>query len=365
MDRPSTSRRALLGLGAATVAGLAGCLRNLTGGTGEPINTTDTADNDTTPDNDDGGDGGDGGDGDDGDDETLDPPEGGAVVFVYDDGPMEDYTQAFSAHQEFDAPATVGIVSEWIGREDYQDAGCLGVDHLEELADAGWEIASHTVEHTAVGMFELVEGTDPEDERVYPEQIRHGYHRGKDLEVTDGDRTVDRTVVDYGADDVGRYIEFDESLGESFAAGTTVVRYPPTDMHEFLGKSKRELERLGFSVDTLLAPYDNFDEYSLEFVGEYYDGIANARHGSRVNDPDGFDPYRTRRDYFIEFTSRESVKRDLDEIADRGALGVFGAHTFKEGVTEDRIRETLEWIDERDIEVMTLREAIARFADEK
>lgn len=111
-------------------------------------------------------------------------------------------------------------------------------------------------------------------------------------------------------------------------------------MHEALGESHRALEELGSAVDTLFAPYDNFDEYSRTFVDKYYDGVVNARHGSRVNDPDGFDPYQTRRDYFIEFTSRKAVKQDLDEIAARGALGVIGAHTFK--VTKDRIRETLE-----------------------
>lgn len=354
MERVLASRRAVLGVGAAGLAGLAGCLGSDTGDVEE-----------TAPDDDNEGEGDDDASANETDEEASpDPPEGGAVVFVYDDGPMEDYTQALPVHREFDAPATTGIVSEWIGREDYMDAGCMDVEHLEELVDAGWEIASHTTEHTAVGSFELVEDAGPEDDHVYPEEIRHGYHRGKALEVTNGDRTVHRIVADYGSDGVGKYIEFDEPLGEPFAAGETVVRYPEDQMHASLGESKRELERLGFEVDTLLAPYDNFDDYSREFVGEYYDGVANAEHGSRINDRDGFDPYRTCRDYFIEFTSRESVRRDLDEIAKRGALGVFGAHAFKDEVSKERIRETLEWIDERGIEVLTLREAIARFADD-
>lgn len=353
MKRVLASRRAVLGVGAAGIAGLAGCLGS---DTGDVEGTTSGGD-----DNEDGRD--DDAPANETDEESLDPPEGGAVVFVYDDGPMQDYTQALPVHREFDAPATTGIVPEWIGREGYMDNDWMDVEHLEDLVDAGWEIASHTTEHTAVGTFELVEGADPEDDHVYPEEIRHGYHRGKVLEVTNGDRTVHRTVADYGSDGVGRYIALDAPLGESFAAGETVVRYPEEQMHASLGESKRELERLGFEVDTLLAPYDNFDEYSRGFVEEYYDGVANAEHGSRINDRDGFDPYRTCRDYFIEFTTRESVQRDLDEIAERGALGVFGAHAFKEEVSKERIRETLEWVDERDIEVLTLREAIARFAD--
>lgn len=314
----------------------------------------DTTVDDDAPDNDDEAE----------DTEALAPPDNGAAVFVYDDGPMQDYTQAFPVHQEFDAPATTGIVTEWIGREGFMDNDWMDVHRLEELVEAGWEIASHTVEHTALGTFELVEDAAPGDAVVYPEHFRHGYHHGKDLVVTDGERRVVRTVVDHGADDTGYYIAFDDPVGESFAAGETIVRYPPEQMHEALAESKRALERFGFEVDTLLAPYDNFDAYSLEFVPEYYDGVANAHHGTRINSPDAFDPYGTRRDYFIEFTDRASVERDLDAIAERGALGVLGAHTFKDEVTPGRIRETLEWIDERDIEVMTLREAIERFTDD-
>ncbi|MCL7417030.1 MAG: polysaccharide deacetylase family protein [Halalkalicoccus sp.] len=287
-------------------------------------------------------------------------PDGGAVVFVYDDGPMEDYTQAFPAHQAFDAPATVGVVSEWVGRPDYQSNGCLDVEHLEELVDAGWEVASHTSEHTTLGTFPLLEDAYPGDERVYPEEIRHGYHRGKTIEFVSDERLFERTVADYGSDDTGRYIALDEPIDRRCLAGETTIRYPEGQMRASLADSKRALEGMGFSIDTLLAPYDNFGDYAREFASEYYSGVANARHGSRVNDPEGFDPYRTRRDYFIEFTDRESVKRDLDEIAERGALGVLGAHTFKEEVTEERIRETLSWVHEREITVLTLREAIAR-----
>lgn len=296
---------------------------------------------------------------------ALAPPENGAVVFVYDDGPIQDYTQAFPVHQEFDAPASTGIVTEWIGRQNFMNNDWMDVDHLEELAAAGWEIMSHTTEHTALGTFELVRDAEPVDRLVYPAHFRHGYHHGKDLVVTDGEHRVVRTVVDHGTNDTGYYIELDDPVGEVFPAGETIVRYPPEQMHEALAASKRTLERLGFEVDTLLAPYDNFDAYSMEFVPEYYAGVANATHGTRINAADGFNPYQTHRDYFIEFTDRTAVKQDLDAIAERGALGVFGAHTFKDDVTPERIRETLEWIDARDIEVLTLRDAIERFTDDR
>lgn len=288
--------------------------------------------------------------------------ENGTVVFVYDDGPIEDFTTAFPVHQEFDMPASTGIVTDWIGRTDFQGTDWMEYSQLGTLADAGWEITSHTTRHTALAQVGLVEDAAPSDRRIYPESLRHGYHAGTDLEITDGDRRVRRTVVGTGEDDAGRYIELDDDLGAAFAAAETVERYPADLMHEFLGGSKRELEDAGFEIRTLLAPYDAYDDWARSFAEQYYDGVANARHGSRLNDPDAFDPYWTRRDYFIEYTSPESVERDLDRIATQGALGVFGAHTFKAEVTRARIRRTLELVAERGIDVLTLREAISRAA---
>lgn len=348
MNKSAFSRRRILSLGAIGIASFAGCVGSSDNGSKETSNDESSndemdSDNETDPDPE--------------KSESKGLPEKGAVVFVYDDGPMKDYTQAFPAHQAFDAPATTGIITERIGLQNYNGHDWMGVKQLKELEAAGWEIASHTTEHSVVGTYELVEDADPGDDRVYPEEIRHGYWTSKDLEITDGEITVTRTIVGYDEDDLGQYIELDESLDESFTRGETVTRFGEEAMHEALGESKRKLESLGFEIDSFLAPYDNFDDYSRKFAREYYNGIANAEHGSRINDPDEFDPFYTYRDYFIEFSSPDSVKADLDEIADQGALGVFGAHTYKEEVTEERIYEALEWVDERGIEVLTLRKA--------
>ncbi|ELY47122.1 polysaccharide deacetylase family protein [Natronorubrum bangense] len=350
MSHESTRRRFIGVAGAGAIGLTAGCIDGLAGELGT-ANDTDEDGESTDPN----GNESDGGSGESDDSPSID---GGAVVFVYDDGPIEDYEQAFPVHQEFDAPASTGIVTEWIGREEFNGTDWMAVNHLEELADAGWEISSHTTAHTALGAFELVADAGPDDVRIYPEQRNHGFHHGYDLEITDGNERVRRTVVDSDQDDVGGYLEFAEPLGTSFQAGETVERYPEDVMHEFLGGSKEELESLGFEVDTLLAPYDIVDERTVDIAREHYDGIANVQPGSMVNDPDTFDPFETRRDYFVEFTSREAVEAQLDQVAAEDALGILGAHTFKEEVTPERIRETLEWVVERDLEVLTLRDAI-------
>lgn len=59
----------------------------------------------------------------DGDDTSKDAAEdewfeNGAVTFIYDDGPIENLEEAIPAHETYDAPATVGIISDWMGRTD-------------------------------------------------------------------------------------------------------------------------------------------------------------------------------------------------------------------------------------------------------
>ncbi|WP_336362082.1 polysaccharide deacetylase family protein [Halalkalicoccus salilacus] len=289
--------------------------------------------------------------------ERLNPPENGAVVFVYDDGPVEDYTKAFPVHQQFKAPATVGITSTWIGRENY-----MGIKHLEKLADAGWEICSHTTEHLPIASFKIQKDIGADDREIYPTEIRHGHHEGKEVELTDGANSVIRTVEGLGGEPEDPHVVLTEAVGEPFKTGETVIRYPRETLHESLSESKRKLEKHGFEVDTLLAPYDRFNEWSMEFAPEYYTGVANANYETRINS-EGFNPFETQRGYFIENANRSVVESDLDEIAGRGALGVFGAHTVKDEVTQELIWETLEWIDERGIEVMTLRDAFAHFAE--
>ncbi len=358
MDSESNRRRFLGAVGLGTVTMTAGCTGLLDG----DDSSGDDSDGETSDDG-----SADDTDGNESEDEHEDVPDidGGAVAFVYDDGPIEDYEQAFPVHQEFDAPASAGIVTEWVGREDYNGTDWMTEEQLEELADAGWEIMAHTTAHTALAEFELVEAVEPDDTRIYPEARNHGFHQVFDLEITDGENQVRRTITGSSEDEIGEYIEFDEPIGESFAAGETVERYPEDLMHEFLGDCQQELESMGFEVDTLLAPYDVVDDWAIEFAEEYYDGIANVNPGSMINDPDNFDPFDTNRDYFIEFTTPDTVQEQLDQVAGQEGIGIIGAHTFKDEVTEERIRETLEWVEERELTVVTFRDAIRAAANDE
>ncbi|ADB63394.1 hypothetical protein Htur_4606 (plasmid) [Haloterrigena turkmenica DSM 5511] len=242
------------------------------------------------------------------------------------------------------------------------DERWMNVDEVTRLVDAGWEIASHTATHVALTSFDLVEDVSPGDNRIYPEgRGQHGFLLGDPIEVTDGEKLVQRTVVESDDDDIGRYLELDEPINTAFTAEETVERYTEPFVHKQLADSQKALAEFG--PTTFLAPHNVIDDRHLDIVREYYEGVLNVNSGTPVNDIP-FDPFDTNRAYFAEHVDRDQVYADLTQIAEENVYGVLGAHTHREEVTQDRIAETLEWCNELGIEAITFEEAISRNAGE-
>ena len=64
------------------------------------------------------------------------------VIISFDDGRMDIYETAFPIMKEYDFPGVFYIISGGLG-----DKGLVGVDELQEMAAAGWEIGSHSHSH--------------------------------------------------------------------------------------------------------------------------------------------------------------------------------------------------------------------------
>lgn len=64
------------------------------------------------------------------------------VVITFDDGYVDNYTNAYPIMQKYGFTGTVFMVSGWLN-----GSGYLSEQQLRELADAGWEIGGHTVNH--------------------------------------------------------------------------------------------------------------------------------------------------------------------------------------------------------------------------
>jgi peptidoglycan/xylan/chitin deacetylase (PgdA/CDA1 family) len=92
----------------------------------------------------------------------------GRVVITFDDGCETDWTMAAPRLLERGFGATFYVVSGWIGRR----AGFMTAAQLRELADAGFEIGSHSVTHALL--------TDVAGERRRAE-LRDSKHHLEDL----------------------------------------------------------------------------------------------------------------------------------------------------------------------------------------
>lgn len=284
----------------------------------------------------------------------------GRLVVIYDDAPIEDYKQAFPVHNELEVPGCCGVVSTWVGNKE----GFCSVKQLQEMKNAaGFEMISHTREHTLLTGSPVVRDLAPDDTRVYPEIKFHAYHPRYPLEITDGETSVVRPIAGHGEDEHGIFIELDKPVGKSFDADDGVVeRYPEKTMRYILSNSQAQLRHMGFEANNLLVPYDRFTGYVKQYVKEYYDAVGNAAAGTDgLNDPSSLDPYGLKRWYFIENGRRRDRFHRLDTIARENKLGIFGAHTYKEDVTAEKIQETLQAAMDRGIEIVTLNQALQAY----
>jgi peptidoglycan/xylan/chitin deacetylase (PgdA/CDA1 family) len=64
------------------------------------------------------------------------------VLITFDDGNLDNYTKAFPLMQVYGFTGVLYIVGNYIGVDNY-----LSVAQIKEMAGAGWEIGSHTMNH--------------------------------------------------------------------------------------------------------------------------------------------------------------------------------------------------------------------------
>ena len=292
----------------------------------------------------------------------------GKLVFTYDDGPIEDYTQTYQdAHKIEGVPACSAVVAGRVG-----SSQSLSESELRELHDAGWEIMSHTVRHRSLTSIPLVRDVMVGDRRIYVTTNLHGKIAGDTLRLSDGNTSEVVTVSGRGADG-DPYITLEEPLSHSFDAQETVERYTDDIIRRTLENSQVMLEGYGVPVTNLVMPYGGYGERTQEIVPEYYTAVANAGAdnaedvtGDRgLNPVDNLNlPHLSRRVFREGRMTYDEIGAFLDRVRDEEVLGILGGHSWwnrhgDDKLSPDRIRTTIQMAKDRNIEIVTLQQALA------
>jgi hypothetical protein len=282
----------------------------------------------------------------------------GYLSIVYDDSPAEDY-EMFQVHQEYDAPGCIAACPGLMGSSD----DWLTDEQLEETYDAGWEVMSHTLEHRALGEIPLVEDVEDGDTVIYPESNLLGRFEGDPLLVFDDESEVEATVADDGEDDQGPYIELEEPIDESFDAEEARVRYTDEFTERILADSQEQLEGIvgEGQVTGFVYTYERADGLVGELVPEYYEATPRADMVG-LNPEHDPEPYDLSRRYMeTDHMTEEEIEEFLDTVASEPDYGILAGHSQFDTMTTERIDFVLQEAEARDIEVVTVQEALDEF----
>ncbi|WP_331235580.1 polysaccharide deacetylase family protein [Natronorarus salvus] len=285
----------------------------------------------------------------------------GMVVFVYDDSPVEDYTETYEVHQEYDAPGCIAACPGLMNSSEQWMAD----DQLAEMYEDGWEVQAHTIDHRNLGEVELT-GAVSEGEMELPVASNlQGRFEGDPLVVFDGESEVEATVADRDGGGDAQYIVLEEGIGASFEAGAT-VRYTDEFTDGILTDSKAMLEEaIGAEgvVTGHVHTYDRSQGYVGEAVGEFFDAVPNARGSGNGLLPDtNVDPLALSRQYYeTDYMAEEEIDTFMASIANEPDFGILAGHSQFETLPTERVDLALSLAEEHGVRVVTLQEALAEF----
>ncbi len=283
----------------------------------------------------------------------------GMVVFVYDDSPIEDYTETYQVHQEYDAPGCIAACPGLMNSSDQW----LTDDLLREMYEDGWEVQSHTIDHRNLGEVELTGAIDEGETELPVSSNLQGRFEGDPLLVFDDETEAEGVVADRDGGGDSQYIVLEEGIDASFEAGAS-VRYTDEFTDEILADSKAMLEEILEApgvVTGYVHTYDRMQGYVGEAVGEFYEAVPNAGGSGNGLLPDtNVDPLALSRQYYqTDFMDEEELDSFMASVANEPDFGILAGHSQFETLPEERVDLALSLAEEHGVRVVTLQEALA------
>ncbi|MDJ1430684.1 polysaccharide deacetylase family protein [Halostagnicola sp. A-GB9-2] len=281
----------------------------------------------------------------------------GMVVFTYDDSPLEDYTETFPVHQEYDVPGCIAVCP---GLMDSSTA-YMDSDHVVKMNNAGWEVMSHTLKHRALGHIPLTKDCDPANNRIYVDTNRHGRYVDDPIAlVTDGEELVTGVVSDSGTNEKGDYIDLKSKVGKIIESDDSYVRYTEEFTRKILSKSKSRINEWGIPATGFVYPYGRYDGLVERIVPEYYESVPNHRTGRGGHNPiNELVPTEMIRQYIeTDMATDEEIHEFMETVASRDVLGITGGHSQYDTLPADRVEFAIQSALDHNLEIVTVQEAL-------
>jgi len=280
-----------------------------------------------------------------------------AIVIMYDDGFMEDYTKAFPIHQEYDVPGMSAINTAHLGEEDR-----LNWEQISEMTDWGWEIASHGHRHSALIINSIVRPADKGDNELYlnnPGLITEGYeykiyHRDKGLQE---DFKVEELIP-------GKGVKISPDLAASYPAENTFIKPNERSLFTEIIYSQEILTERGYQIDFFVYPYNGFFQEVVEIVAEGY-LAARAGHDHKKSFPEAFlntEPFELYNLRGTSFDGDELQKDHITELIqaalDQRALLIFYGHPQRDEFNKEYLKHIIYQAEKLEVPIKSLSDII-------
>jgi len=279
-----------------------------------------------------------------------------AIIIMYDDGHIQDYTEAFPIHQKYNIPGVSAVNPGTLGKINRLDTG-----HLIIMEQNGWEIANHGHYHAALIYNSVTQTPKKGDDRLYVNNsylVEPNYNYTLFNTKTNFEEIIeiDKITTD---NEGNQYLKLDNPLSRDYPLNQTYIMLTKEAMNNEIVTSNEMLTKLNIDVETFVYPYNGYIKPAVNIVKENY---QLARGGRRMGEsfPEAFINTKPLDKYFLKGVSFENhllpadkLEILLEKVVEKEGLLIMYAHTNHKNFKTDRLIKIIEKGKKLDIEFIT------------
>jgi len=293
------------------------------------------------------------------------------VSLTFDDGLAGAYNNAFPVLKKYGVPGVAGIIT---GRVDPANDDYMTWDQIRELAAAGWEIASHSVNHARPIQIPIFYDQEPISGWVRDNPDVPIYQAHYDYELITGLFENGRPLKEVETLKELKYKQgsffFDRVIEELHIRPFNPPEDPSRlDIRAFsyereMAQSKKDLIEHGIEVKTFVAPYNYWTDDVKEASKKYYQYAVTGK--GEDNRPASYDRYAIKRFMVHKDDTVASLMRIVKENAvDKNSWVIFCLHgigdtTGWEPWSAEKLDRLVAWLTQEGIDIVTIAEGAQR-----